>query len=1211
MLFTMLPISAWAAANEINITLIDYPRGGGSSSTEWGHGALNFMNGWSMNETNKFPAKAVSETMDVAYCLQPGVSLSNNSTLSASDFENFYRTYSTSQMSASYIDAYIGRILLYGYTGKIGLNDSDDVLAHQLATQLLIWECITGERDRYFNKVAPSAGYNEVREFIAEAHPLRSLIFSYYDGMVQQVQEHMKRPSFMSEDVSVSDTVSLKWDGSSYSVVLTDTNNVLGNYTFSASTDGIGFDVTGNQLKISAAAPPSESFTITATKGNSNSRAVLYWANGDITNKDNEQAVTVAGEPISDPIYAFLNAEVSTGNLVIEKTSENNNGIVSGFTFDILDNTGSIYGSYTTPENGRKIIQNMPSGVYTVRETNISSEFVEPDNNIEVTVYAGQTSTVNFNNIRKQGVISVQKTNGNPQMGDYSLAGAEFAVYDSDGRLKDTITTDSFGMGYSDPLPIADGGTAYKVIETKAPYGFTVNTEEFYVTLTGSLGSEAIVYSPVIQVVEMPQTGKITIIKYDSETASTPQGNAALTDLAVDLYDADYNLLETLYFGDNTTATSSELPLGDYYYKERIPPNGYLLDNEYHPISLTYAGQEISITSSSGTIENDVIKGRIYLTKHTDGLDTNVEPPNSGIEKPLPDVQFRIYLKSAGNYESAKMSERDIITTGLNGIAVSKLLPFGTYVVEEMECEANEGKLLVAPFDVIISEHERTYYYILNDSSIVQPLKIIKTDGENNIPIPDEAAFKIYDIDNDCFVEQEIYYPNPEKISVFKTENGFVQLPEKLNYGRYALIEVEAPTGYAINSEPIYFEVNNQIGELITITVSNMPVKGHVEIYKEGPILTGAELTETEYGTLYTPVYENGPLSGARFDVYAAQDIRTATELKYSKDEYVGSLITENGVASFDGLYLGKYYLIEASPPDEYLQSPDKYYFELSYEGQTISEVSAELRIENERQPICIEINKTFETPANAPEGFNPYSDVLFGVFSRSDILDASGKVIIPTDSLLTTISIDGTGFGYVCQQLPFADMYVKELTTNEAYILDDHEYDISPVYSNGESQHTVRVNNGDAIVNRLIKGRLELLKVNENGTPLSGAVFAVYQYINDDTDYSLLEPLYTITTDASGMAYAEFDYGRYRIVEVKAPNSFELDSTPYDFDIQEDGQIITLTFTNKIKEVTENPKTGTGESNVIMTITALACGSLSVMLISQIISRRKRKNGK
>ncbi len=127
------------------------------------------MNGWSMNEINKFPAKAVSETMDVAYCLQPGVSLSDNSTLSASDFENFYRAYSTSQMSAGYIDAYIGQIFLYGYTGKIGLNDSDDVLAHQLATQLLIWECITGERDRYFNKVAPSAGYNEVRELLLYA----------------------------------------------------------------------------------------------------------------------------------------------------------------------------------------------------------------------------------------------------------------------------------------------------------------------------------------------------------------------------------------------------------------------------------------------------------------------------------------------------------------------------------------------------------------------------------------------------------------------------------------------------------------------------------------------------------------------------------------------------------------------------------------------------------------------------------------------------------------------------------------------------------------------------------------------------------------------------------------------------------------------------------------------------------------------------------
>ena len=137
----------------------------------------------------------------------------------------------------------------YGYTGPISTswrsqNPADAAtLAEAMATQVLIWETVVGERDEDFDYVSPGS-YDAVKSVISTAHPLYDLFCDYYDSIEASVQRHSAIPSFMSKNPNRAQSVELEWDGSSYTATLTDHNRVLSDYSFSANEDGIGYPVT-------------------------------------------------------------------------------------------------------------------------------------------------------------------------------------------------------------------------------------------------------------------------------------------------------------------------------------------------------------------------------------------------------------------------------------------------------------------------------------------------------------------------------------------------------------------------------------------------------------------------------------------------------------------------------------------------------------------------------------------------------------------------------------------------------------------------------------------------------------------------------------------------------------------------------------------------------------------------------------------------------
>lgn len=418
--------TAFAAVGEkADVYLVDYPRSGDTNNNgEWGHGNLNYMNGWKGLSTKYTGLRAMgSYSGNIAYCIEPGTGQRTGDTLTEKD-ENFFNNISPNgTISGDDIRLLIGRILQYGYRGGISTswksqNESDaNCIAHAYATQILIWETIVGERDAGFNHVSTS-GYNAVLECVSTAHPLRSKILSYYNSMVTSVQNHTKVPSFCTRSSGSAKVNELEWNGSKYVATLTDTNGVLGNYNFSANIDGVSFSVSGNKLTVSMEKAPSKEFTITAAKKNGVRRGVVVWSDGIHQNGNGIQDVVTYAQEVSDPVSGFVKMKVSYGSCQIVKTSED--GKVDGIQFTISGN--GVNQTVTTANGGKFQLDNLMPGVYTVTEQSID-KYV-PQEVHRVTVVAGQVSKVNFNNVLKRGNLQVIKSSE-----DNLVEGVTFHLY--------------------------------------------------------------------------------------------------------------------------------------------------------------------------------------------------------------------------------------------------------------------------------------------------------------------------------------------------------------------------------------------------------------------------------------------------------------------------------------------------------------------------------------------------------------------------------------------------------------------------------------------------------------------------------------------------------------------------------------------------------------------------------------------------------------
>lgn len=1046
--------TAFAAGEQSDVYLVAYPREGDANldySGTWGHDNLQYMNGWSSGRSLFTIVRAMgSYEGNICYCIEPGVPLETGDSLSkwGEDFWENYPSDYNHTIEPYEIKQFIGRIMQYGYTGSISTswrsqNEGADKLAYAVATQLLIWETVVGERDSDFSHVS-TGGYNAVTEQIGASHPLRSQIFSYYSMIEANVQSHSKIPSFMSKSSGRAQNIELEWNGSEYTATLTDTNGVLGNYSFSGS--GLSFSVSGNTLTITAKTAPEDTVTITAEKKDSQRRGIITWSDGHYLpgNATLQDLVTYA-ESVNDPVTGYLHVKVSYGSAKIIKTSED--GIVSGIRFTITGN--GVNETVTTWENGEIQIDNLTPGEYTVTE--LADDRYVPQESKTVCVVSGQTATVEFGNILKKFSVTLTKRDsekGLPQ-GDAVLAGAVYSIYHGDDLI-DTYETDASG--------------SFTTKEYVCGSGWTI--------------------------------------------------------------------------------------------REITPSPGYLLDETAYPIGAETGNFTLEHNAVAVDVGEDVIKGSIAIIKHTDDGSTKIETPEAG-------AQFQIYLKASGSYDAADPDERDVFVCGEDGFAQSKALPYGEYVVEQTK--GWDGRELMPAFTVQISEHGKTYQYLINNAEFKAYLKIVKVDAETGKVIPYAgAAFEIYDPDGKL-VEMTTTYPQPETWSRFVTnDGGWLITPEMLPYGTgYSIVEVQAPRGYVLNPEPVYFDVtaeNVESADGITLVIAekpNAPQKGKIHIVKTGEVFASV----TEKDGRYTPVYGESGLAGAEFEICAAEDVFTPDgTLRCAKGDVVDTLTTAaDGTAESGELYLGKYEIRETKSSYGMVRDDSVLAAELVYAGQGISVTSTSVAVYNECQKVEVKLYKDLEKDELFQIGSgDEILHVYFALYAAEELTAADGSMI-PADGLIEIAGVQADGTLVFASDLPIGSYYVKEYAVDAQYLISKETYPITFTYED-DSNAVVRieVNNGEAILNRIIRGSITGIKVDEQGDPLPGAVFGLFRA--DCTDFTEENALLTAESAEDGsFSFENIPYGVWLVQEIAAPEGYVLSDEIFTVQISENGAVIEL----------------------------------------------------
>lgn len=1144
-----LGTTAYAAEETDEVYLISFPRDGDANySGEWGHESHTFMNGWSSGRSRYTTVRAMgSYTGNICYCIEVGVpqDTGNTYTQKGEDFWDNYPSSYNSTISPDDIKLFIGRIMQYGYTGTISTswrsqNEGGDKLAHAVATQLLIWETVVGERDENFNKVS-TGGYDAILDQISPDHPLYDKIMSYYNSMAASVQSHSKLPSFFAKSTGRAQEIELEWDGEKYTATLTDQNNVLSDYSFSASDSGIRFSVNGNKLTITAETAPADTVTITAEK-TAQRRGIITWTDGIYGPDGGIQDTVTYAQTVSDPVKGFLNVKVSYGSAKIVKTSED--GKVEGITFTITGN--GVNETVKTGPNGEIQIDNLTPGVYTVTEQ--SYDRYEPQEVRRVTVVSGQVATVNFNNVLKRGDLTVTKASEDGlnegvtfHLSGTSLSGLavdEYAVTDSSGKayFKDVL----IGTGYV--LEEVDTAIRYVI-----PDAQTAAVE--WNTVTGKSFTNIL------------KKWNLTVTKSDSETG-TPQGDASLAGATYGIYKGE-QLIDTYTTDENGQFTTKYYVCGDDWSLREIEASeGYLLDESAHHIGAEAKNYTVEYSAIASDVTEQIIKGKIALIKHTDDGSTGLETPEAGAE-------FEVFLKSSGGYDAAKETERDYLICDENGYAETKNLPYGIYTI--CQVKGWDGRELLPAFDVYVSQDGAVYRYLANNANFESYIKIVKVDAETSKVIPYAGAgFQLYRPDG-TLITQSFTYPEPVTIDTFYTNGeGYLITPEKLEYGTgYSLVEVSAPYGYVLNSEPVYFDVvqdaSTDEGGIAVIEVikENTAQKGIIKISKSGEVFSS--VTESE--GIYQPVYSVQGLAGAVYEITAVTDVFTPDgTLRCAAGEVVDTVTTdETGLAESKPLYLGKYEIREITAPYGMALNTEPYTAELVYGGQEIEITETAASFYNERQKAAVSLDKILEQDERFGIGANgEITAVTFGLFAAEDLTAADGSVI-PADGLLEILSVDENGHAACKTDLPFGSFYFKELSTDEHYILSDEKYPFEFSYMGQDTALVeIRANDGEAIGNDLIYGEIHGLKKDENGDTLGGAVIGLFK--SEETEFTAENAIMTaISAEDGSFSFAGVPYGNWIVREIEAPTGFVLSEETFAVTVDEDGAVIEVEIENTL----------------------------------------------
>ena len=1121
--FGIFPSSAFAKEYEYDgyISMIDHKSRGYSLSS-------NLPAPFGGYSSDKFTELRINDLINfrTAYCIQFSVGVHTGIGYDQSDD---YAAFTAEQKSM------INTALTLGYNVETGTKYGGSAIDEYIATQILIWLIAHGQL---------GTGYETqiVNEITANSPAAKPIFYQLRENVVN----YHTIPSFATDDPSAvgAYTHDLKYNESNgkNETTLVDENHVLGN--FAVSYPGVDFSVSGNQLRIST--DKKEFGTITAEKRLPSSvpgvvtGGTKYWLRDEY---QNVVTFDVAGS--AEPVECYFSLEIKAGTLQLVKTSED--GEVSGIPFHISGN--GIEKDVATGPDGTIRVDNLQAGNYTVTEK-APDKYVQPESQ-QVTIYPGQTASVNFSNILKKFTVDMEKVDSvtGKAQGDSTLDGAVYGLFKGESLL-DTYTTANGGKFTTKEYPCGPDysireispSEGYLLDETVYPVGaepgnFTLENNSIPMTATEDviLGSIAITKhtdQPAIPDLKEPDP---------QSDAPAEESNPAESVPAEDVPAESDSIEEAPAYSSSETPESTPVPEEEAASSSQPQPAPSVSSvPEIIPAAASLASNA-SILPLSTTSSNDEVQ---------------IEQPEEGAE-------FQVYLASAGSYENAKESERDLLITDSHGFAQSKDLPYGLYVVHQTK--GAEGQKFVPDFSVFISEHGKTYYFILNNPTLTSLIRFEKKDAESGKIIPlAGTAVKIRNADTGEWVVQHLNYPSPIDIDTFVTDStGTLMLPQPLPFGNYELFEQQSPWGYVFDGEPVPFVVDGT-QDVVTVEKYNVPQKGTITVSKEGEVFKSV----VESGGMYQPQYEVQGQPGAVYDITALEDIVTPDGTVHLKAGELAATLTtgSDGTATSEPLYLGRYQILERTAPDGMVIDPEPKEVTLSYAGQEVEITSASVGFVNERQKVEISLQKLLEQDETFSIGMNEeWKNITFGLFAAEELTAADGTSI-PADGLMETIGIDENGNAVFKTDIPCgASLYVKEIGTDDHYILSDKKYPVAFEYAGQDvTKVQIQVNNGEAIENTLKRGKVSGWKVDQDGFELAGAKIGLFCF--DETEFT--EETAFLVTESNEIGYFEFDgvpVGNWAIREIAPPAAFVLTEETFPVEITEDGQTIEITIENQI----------------------------------------------
>ena len=968
-----------------------------------------------------------------AYCIEPGHTLYSGNTLTE-DGSTVWKKLGSAKQKA------INLVLLYGKPGSgKSLSGTED--QKWIATQLIVWEFVSGCR-------STADGYKRTNTKFIDgicAGGANPGVKSVYNAVSKSLANYSIVPSFASAIASKTETYEMKYSDGKYTLMLTDSNNILSDFGFK-TTGGISVSKSGNKLTLTSSSPVNDAVTFNSAKSMPSVGNTTLIPYGDATLQD----VITGVENDADPIRAYFKVKTSSGNLKLVKTSEDGN--VANIEFTV--NGDGYSKTAKTNSKGEFELTDLVPGKYTVTE-HTPTEYAEQKSKT-VNVESGKTATVSFSNVLKKWNLTVTKTDAETKtsQGDATLAGAVYGIYDN-GKLVDKYTTDKNGSFTTSYYVCGDKWTLKEIEPSE---GYLLDETEYHI------GAETKKYtlennSISIGVTEDILKGKIAIIKHTDDGSTkieTPEKGAEFQvylKSSGSYAKAKESERDNLICDEYGFAETKDLPYGTYTVHQTKGWNG----TEF------IADFDVFVSENNKTykylINNASLESYVKIVKVDSETGKQIPYAGAGFQIFAPD-RNKVTMK----YTYPNFTEIDTFYTNSDGYLITpETLPYGKgYSVVEVQ----------APYGYVLDSTPIYFDITAENTSEENGVTIVKTEkkntpqkgtitvektGEifsnvtavgggytdedgNDVALPtiyqpeysvsglSGAVFEIYADENITTPDGTVRYTKDTLVDAITTGEKGTATSKQLYLGKYRVVETVAPYGTVINPEPHTVE--------LTYSGQNEKVTNTSTSFTNDRQKAEINLTKILEQDEKFNIGNNGEIRNVSFGLYADEDLKAANGTVIPKDGLL-EIITcnEKGKATFTtDLPIGSYYVKEISTDSHYILSEKKYPVVFEYAGQDTATVHISV---NDGEPIENEIiYGTIQGLKIDRETGENITGALFGLFSITETEFTEETAILTSESNEEGI--------FTFENVPYGEYIIRELKPAEGYLPNEENYTVT-----------------------------------------------------------------------------------------------------------------------------------------------------------------------